>query len=137
MAAINAKATTVHIKVGAAAPVKIGGIKDFDFGGGSAPDIDTSDLDSTKREFMTGLADEGEMTLTLNYLPTDAGQTAVSAARDANTRIQLIIANVPGNVKWEAYAYAKTFSISGGLDQAFSASASFKFDGAITKSATT
>jgi hypothetical protein len=52
-------------------------------GGGQANVIDVSTLASTRREKRMGLADEGQMTLTLHHFPSDAGQVLLHAARSS------------------------------------------------------
>jgi len=48
--------------------------------GASADSLDVTDLDSTGKEFKTGLQDSGTISLDYNALDSDAGQTALGAA---------------------------------------------------------
>jgi len=48
---------------------------------GSAAEIDTTNLQSTAKEFLMGLQDFGNFTVEVNHLPTDAGQVEARAAK--------------------------------------------------------
>lgn len=50
----------------------IGNVADLGEFGGQSDDIDVTNLDSTAKEFLTGLPDNGEVTLQLNLNPADA-----------------------------------------------------------------
>lgn len=72
----------------AATPVawtEIGEITDFSGPDGTANEIDTTHLTSTAKEFLMGLPDEGNISLSMNWAPTDTGQIAAIAARKART----------------------------------------------------
>lgn len=59
----------------------IGEIADFDEPGGGAPSIhDASNLDSTAKEKIMGLVDEGQFGCSVNFDPADAGQVLLEAA---------------------------------------------------------
>lgn len=53
--------------------------------GASATKIDVTDLDSTAKEYRTGLVDHGTFSSDINVLESDPGQTAVLAAFTAST----------------------------------------------------
>ena len=54
-------------------------------GGGGATEIDVTDLSSTGKEFILGLKDEGEITISMNLDTGDTQQTALRTARDEAT----------------------------------------------------
>lgn len=53
-------------------------------GGGSASEIDVTSLASTAKEFILGLKDEGEVSLSLNLDTADTMQTGLRTDRDNN-----------------------------------------------------
>lgn len=66
---------------------KIGAITGFSGIGGEAGEIDVTDMDSVAREFLTGLKDNGTVTLNFDYDPQDASQqTLDSLVGGANKR---------------------------------------------------
>ena len=62
---------------------EIGEVTDFSGPDGTASEIDTTHLQSTAKEFLMGLPDEGNFTLSINWEPSDTGQAAAIAARKA------------------------------------------------------
>lgn len=83
---IDSRAFTTYTSGGTATPVtwtKFGDVKDINPSGASVNEIDTTDLDSTGKEFFPGLPDNGEVTLEVNYVPTDAGQDACRTVFEA------------------------------------------------------
>jgi hypothetical protein len=82
------KTITDNTDAALATPVTWTEIADVpDFGGpdGTASEIDTTHLGSTAKEFLMGLPDEGSISLSINWEPSDNGQQAVIAARKART----------------------------------------------------
>ena len=65
---------------------EIGEVTDFSGPDGTASEIDTTHLQSTAKEFLMGLPDEGTISLSINWAPADTGQLAVKAARKARTK---------------------------------------------------
>jgi hypothetical protein len=79
---------TITIGTATATPtawIKVGQMKTIKPSGSSAPDIDVTDLDSTAKEFRTGLRDPGSMTMDNFCLDSDTGQAAILAAFAAQT----------------------------------------------------
>ena len=62
-----------------AAYTKINGITSFDGFDGSADDLDTTDLDSDGKEYISGLREEGKFGFEAKRLRTDPGQIALRA----------------------------------------------------------
>lgn len=71
----------------------LGEVIDISLDSGGAAEIDVTNLDSTAKEFNLGLADYGTVSITMNYDPDDAQQTALKTDYDAqdsgNYRIDL------------------------------------------------
>lgn len=59
----------------------IGEVVDFNGPGGSSPVINITHLQSTAVEKLIGIPDEGQLSITLNYNPTDAGQAGLRTDR--------------------------------------------------------
>src|SRR5579871_5136727 len=64
---------------------KIGEVVDFDGPGGKANIIDATSLDSVAKEKLAGLPDEGQVTLTINFVPSDTMQQGLRNDRAART----------------------------------------------------
>lgn len=81
---VNTTGKTITVGSGTATPVtytKIGGVLTFTGLDGAAPDLDTTDLDSTAMEYISGLKDEGKFGFEVKIDRTDPGQLALEAAR--------------------------------------------------------
>lgn len=135
--AIEAQGMQLQIGDGATPEVfaKISEIKTFSGPGGSASVIDVSSLDSLSREKRMGLADEGQLQFTINYVPTDAQHAALRAARASRkqTNFRLIFTDT-GATQWDFAAFVTGFSVSGSVDAAVEAQVTLEITGAITES---
>lgn len=124
--------TTFKIKVGNAF-ITVKGMTDFSgLGGGSATVVDVTDLSSTRKEKLAGLADEGQIKISLNYIPDDAGQVALEAARDtsAKTSFQNVL---PDGTTFSYDGFALSFDKSVGVDKQVTASVSIEITGIVAK----
>ena len=135
--AIEAQGMQLQIGDGATPEVfaKISEIKAFSGPGGSASVFDVSSLDSLSREKRMGLADEGQLQFTINYVPTDAQHAALRAARASRkqTNFRLIFTDT-GATQWDFAAFVTGFSVSGSVDAAVEAQVTLEITGAITES---
>lgn len=138
--AIKGQETTISISVdGGSTYEEIGEVQSFSgIGGGSASVIDVTHLKSTAKEKRVGLADEGQISLEMNYVPTDAGQLLVKSARtsqgEADIKIELADGSTSGTT-FEFKAYVLSFGKSGGVDDIIKASATLEISGAVTETA--
>lgn len=83
---IDTTGKTLTAANGTLTPVEwtaIGEVTDFSGPDGTASEIDTTHLLSDAKEYLMGLPDEGNFTLSINWEPTDVGQAAAIAARKA------------------------------------------------------
>lgn len=109
-------------------------IKSFTGPGGSASVRDVSDLNSTAKEKKMGLSDEGQLQLTLNYLPANAVHAGLRADRAARTKTPFkIIFTDTGAMTWTFDAFVTGFSVSGGVDGDVEAQVTLEITGAITE----
>jgi len=79
---IDSRAFTTYTSGGTATPIawtQIKEVKGIKPAGASASKIDVTDLDSTAKEYRTGLMDNGTLGIDVNILESDPGQTAALA----------------------------------------------------------
>lgn len=94
---------------------KINGVKSFDGFDGAASELDTTDLDSTAMEYISGLKDEGKFGFEAKVLKTDAGQIALRAARTAGTVVGMKL-TLPDTSVATFNVLVKTMPASGGVN---------------------
>ena len=135
--AIKTQGTKVAVGDGASPEVftDIPEIVSFSGPGGSGQVIDVTDLDSTAVEKIMGLADEGQLTLDVNYIPDNAVHAGLVADRKAQTlrNIRITFTDVGATV-WTFAAYILNFTGSGGVNAATKSSITLEITGAITES---
>lgn len=109
-------------------------LKSHDGPSGSATVIDASTTESTAKEKLMGLPDEGQFSISLNFDPTDTnGQVAMILARKARTlkNFQLAFPNSPSTVVAFS-AYVMSFSLGGAVDGLIEGSATLEISGPVT-----
>lgn len=109
-------------------------IKTFSGPGGSATVIDVSDLSSAAREKRIGLNDEGQLSFTINYIPTNTQHALLRTQRASRdlTSFQLVFTDT-GNTTWDFEAYVNGFSVSGAVDGVVEAQVTLEISGVITE----
>ena|SRR3990167_6759336 len=111
----------------------VGGVMGFNGPNGSAGVIDVTTLQSTAKEKLMGLPDEGQISLDMVYLSTDVGQIALRNDRAARTKRKLAIKLTDGSSQYfHADAYCTNFSITGAVDDVVKASVTLELTGPIT-----
>jgi hypothetical protein len=103
--------------------------------GGQATVIDITNLASTRREKRMGLADEGQITVEVQYNPDDTGQIELETARGARTIREFTIELNDGSPEttFTFQGYVLTISTDLGVDQVVTASITIEITGAVTK----
>lgn len=137
----KSQGTTVHLSsedadvtaMGAATYVKIGGVVQVGAPSGEAADIDVTDLDSEAKEYLTGIPDNGNIEIGLNFDDGDAGQDNAIDALEAQERRWLKITWSTGAV-WSIKALVKKYSPSAGVDSKIDAAVSLRLSGAWDRS---
>lgn len=116
----------------------VGEITDFTGPGGQAAVIDITSINSTAKEKLIGIRDEGQVSMTLNYSPTDAGQVGLKDDRDNRTRgmysIRLTDVTTGSSAlpSWLYFhGYCLSFSISGAVDNKITANTVLEIDGPV------
>lgn len=138
MATIESQGTTIEIGSMTDSPgafdtigqvVSINGL-----GGGQAAVIDTTNLSSTRREKIMGLADEGQLTIEVQYDPDDVGQDACETARANRTKMQFLITLNNGSPAdtFEFDGYVLAFEKNIGVDQVVTGNITIEITGAVT-----
>lgn len=114
-----------------AAYTQIKGFLSYDGFDGSADDLDTTDLDSTAKEYISGLVDNGKFGFEIKRIAADPGQIALRAARTsgASTGFRL---ELPDQSVATYNALVKTAPISGGVNAVMKGKVDTKIDGAVT-----
>ena len=130
--AVHSRKTKIEITNGAT-KVQIKGLTQFSgLGGGSASVIDVTDLDSDAKEKMIGLADEGQVTLSLNYMPADPGQVALEEARLSGELSEFVI-TLRSGATYTFSAAVLSFEKSGGVDAVIAGSVALEVSGLVVK----
>lgn len=103
--------------------------------GGEAGEIDVTNFDSTAKEYLPGLKDEGTLTADMNYLPDDTQQQNVISDRTnqtlTNYRIIFNDSASPQNIATFS-AYVTGFSLAAAPDDKWTATATLRISGAVT-----
>jgi predicted secreted protein len=136
--ALEAQGMLLQIGNGASPEVftAIKEIKTFSGPGGSAAVIDVTDLSSLAKEKRMGLADEGQLSFTINYIPSDTQHTLLRTQR-ANreeTNFKLVFTDDSPATNWSFGAFVTGFSVSGAVDGVVEANVTLEITGAITES---
>lgn len=122
--------------------IRVGGVNTIrDLRSGSAAEIDVTDLDSTAKEFLLGLADNGTMGIDLFYDPNDPGQIILETLRESSATNAYRV-GVPnplqsgsptGFTLFAFSGFVRTFTFTSGVDAALVGSVEIRLTGAITK----
>ena len=120
MTAIKTQGTTIQRGDGGGPETftTIGEIISFSGLGGEASEIETTSVTSTSKEFILGLPDGGDFTITVNLDPQDSQQTGLRDDRTNGTlRNFKITLTDTGSTTIDFAAYVKGFSINGAVDE--------------------
>lgn len=133
--ALEAQGTKLSIQSDTSPTVynEISEIKTFTGPGGSAAVIDVTDLSSAAKEKRMGLPDEGQLTFTIHYIPTDTQHIALRAARASReeTNFQLEFTDASPATTWDFSGFVTNFSVSGSVDGVIEANVTIEITGAI------
>lgn len=132
--AISAQGSTFAIDTavsGGPTYTAIANVKSFSGFDGSASEIDVTNLSSSAKEYRIGLEDNGQFTIELDRDFSDAGQTALLAARDsqASKSFKLLLSNGENAI---FTGFVKKFSVAGGVDAVVKGSVDIRISGAVT-----
>lgn len=132
---VNSSAYSAYTSGGTATPVtftQIKEVKSYSGLDGQASEIDVTDMDSTAKEFRLGLKDEGSFSLNLHRLPSDAGQAALLAARDAGTSRNFTVTLPSGSPSVASFtAFVKQMPLTGAIDGVALTTVGIRITGAV------
>lgn len=140
---LSSQTSTFEVLDPAASPdtyVVVGGVTNIrDLRSGTAAEIDVSDLSSTAKEFILGLADNGTMGLDVIYDPADAGQIILEGLRESSARnsYRVTVPNLlasPAVTTFTFEGFVQTFPFTLGVDAAMTGTVAIRVTGSITKS---
>lgn len=100
---------------------------------GSASEIDKTHLQSAAKEFMMGLQDYGNFTIDVNYLPDDAGQSAMRTAK-GNREIQDFQVTLSDSSVFTFKGYVMNNPLTGGVDDKVNGNFVVRISGDVTES---
>jgi len=111
---------------------KVGNVKTFTGPGGQASVLDASNLESTFKEKLIGLPDEGQFSFGINVDPADAVHLALKTARRNRTlcEFRVTLTNT-ALTKLVFFGYIVGLQLSGGVDQIVNAAITIEIDGEV------
>lgn len=118
---------------GTATPVtytKINGLTTFSGFDGAPSELDTTDLDSTAMEYISGLKDEGKFGFEIKIIKTDAGQISARAARTSGALTGFKL-TLPDTSVATFNVIVKTFPTSGAVNAVLKGSVDTKISGPV------
>jgi len=108
-----------------------------DYSGPSAdqPELDVSDLSSTAKEFIAGLIDNGEVTLSLHWQPDNATHVTMLSDFDAGTisNWRVTWSDASPAKTWTFPAFVKSFVPTASVDSPLSGDVTLRVTGAVTR----
>lgn len=110
--------------------LEIGEVTDWDGPGGSATMYETTHLRSEAKEKKIGLMDEGQLSLTINWEPSDLGQQEARQARADRTEKSFRL-TYTDNTTATFNGYVMGMSSSGGVDNKVSGSITIEISGPV------
>jgi len=135
--ALEAQGTVLKIGDSASPEVftAIPEIKNFTGPGGSAAVIDVTDLSSAAKEKRMGLADEGQLSFVIHYIPSDTQHAALRAARASRveTNFQIEFTDASPATVWSFSGFVTTFSVAGSVDGVIEGNVTIEITGAISE----
>lgn len=139
--AIKSQGSTIHISeedadataYATATFVKIGQVKSIGEPDGEAAEIDTTHLESTGKEFLMGLNDNGKVAISMNALTTDTGHEELFTARDAQELRWIKITRSDGKIRYFKAVVLKMTDVGMEVDGVVPSSATLRISGAITR----
>jgi predicted secreted protein len=136
--ALEAQGMLIKIGNGASPQVfsTISEIKTFSGPTGSAAVIDVTDLSSTAKEKRMGLADEGQLSFTINYIPDNTQHTLLRTRRASRdeTDFKMVFTDDSPSTTWSFSAFVTGFAVSGAVDNVVEANVTLEITGSITQS---
>jgi len=101
---------------------------------GEASEIDTTDLDSTAKEFRLGLIDNGSVNLGMNFRPAQTQHALLRtlSISGAARNYRITFTDSPATT-WTFSAYVKGVPVENSVDSVTTASVNLRITGSITE----
>jgi hypothetical protein len=130
---IPAQGTTLEIEDTEVSPTfhAVGGIKTISFAEGEPSENDETVLTSTAKEYTLSLPDSGQVTGTLQYNRSDAGQAEMHTAKIASEERNFKLTLADGAVG-EFVGLVKNVPFSGNVGQSLEGQFTIRITGAVT-----
>jgi hypothetical protein len=110
---------------------KIINFKSFTGFDGQLTEIDASNLDSTAKEYITGLVDSGQMSIVVDIDNANAGHLALRASHIASS-LKPYKLTLPDAHTATFNAFVKKLPLDGGVDKILSSSVDLRISGPVT-----
>ena len=135
---IDTRAFTTYTSGGTATPItftQIKEVKDFKPSGAQVSKIDVTNLDSTAKEYVGGLVDNGDFGMSVNYVASDPGQAACKTAFESSlTKAFKIVAPNADTFTFNAFVMKFPEVPSGAVDGVLMGDMTVQITGAVVKS---
>jgi predicted secreted protein len=95
------------------------------------PDVDVTSLDSTAREYLSGLGVGDDIDIEFNWHRTDEGQVALGASYTSGD-LKAFRVDYPDGTRLEFNGVVKSFGPGAALDEQIKGSAKIKISGDVT-----
>lgn len=107
--------------------------KDLSFRTGSAAVIDTTDLSSLAKEKRMGLADEGQCTFTLNFIPKETTHAElVAAKKDRQKRLfEVEMTDASPTTKYRFEGFVLSVPVTASVDSVVESSVTIEITGEV------
>lgn len=113
---------------------KVKNVKSFSGFDGTATELDATDLDSTAKEKLLGLMDEGSFSIDINTNMADPGQAALKAAQRTSAKLQFKL-DTPDGYSYTFNGFVKSFPLQGGVDAILATTVQMTITGSVTETA--
>ena len=131
--ALKFQGTLVKLSVdGVVAMATLGEITGYSFDDGERGDIDVTHSESTKKQYLSGLAEADNATYDINYVVGSAGMVLAKASKDGDVAYFWEITYANG-IKHTFQAVVKSMPHSGGTDDKLSGSVSVRLTTDVTE----
>lgn len=133
LAGVDALAYTAWSSGGTVTPVTmtaVANLKSYSGLDGSVSELDATNMDSTAKEYVAGLADEGGFSVELDFDNNDPGQIALEAARGSTT-LKTFKLVLPNGDTATFYGLVKKMSLSGAVDALVKRTCDIRISGAV------
>lgn len=135
IAGLDTTNATTYTSGGSATPsqVTVGNFKAVPMPGGQKSELEVTNLASTSKEFIAGLRDNGQATISFDIDQDDQGQQVIRSSFAASGSVASPFLFTLPNSKTRSFnAFCMNYGEQNGVDQVFTGSATLRITGDIT-----